>query len=52
MPAEKEVPPEAAVAELVGVEPDDIAELSSEVVEHGSASLAPDIPASSVDDSA
>jgi hypothetical protein len=51
-PAEKEVSPETAVAELVGVEPDDIAELPSEVVEHGSASLAPDIPASSVDDSA
>jgi hypothetical protein len=32
-PAEREVPPEAAVADLVGVEPSDIAELPPEVVE-------------------
>jgi hypothetical protein len=52
-PAEKEVSPETAVADLVGVEPDDIAELSSEMVERGSASVAtPDPPASGVDDSA
>jgi hypothetical protein len=50
-PAEKDVSPEAAVAELVGVEPDDIAELPTETVERGSASVAaPDPPASGVDD--
>ena len=41
--AEKDVSPETAVAELVGVESDDIAELPSEVGEQGSASLAPDL---------
>jgi len=52
-PAEKEVSPEAAVADLVGVEPDDIAELPSEMVEPGSASVAaPDPSASGADDSA
>ena len=50
-PAEKEVPPEAAVAELVGVEPKDIADLPSERVERGSASVtAPDPPVSGGDD--
>jgi hypothetical protein len=52
-PAEKEVSPETAVAELVGVAPDDIAELPSEMVERGSASAAaPDPPAPGIDDSA
>ena len=52
-PAEKDVSPETAVAELVGVEPDDIAELPSEVVERGSASVAaPDPPGPGIDDSA
>lgn len=52
-PAEKDVSPETAVAELVGVEPDDIAELPSEVVERGTASVAaPDPPAPDIDDSA
>ena len=52
-PAEKEVSPETAVAELVGVEPDDIADLPSQSIERGSGSVAaPDPPASGVDDSA
>ena len=50
-PVEKEVSPETAVAELVGVEPDDIADLPSERVERGSASVAaPDPPVSGGDD--
>jgi hypothetical protein len=49
-PAEKGVAPETAVAELVGVEPEDIAELPSEV-DRGSASVAElDTPASGVAD--
>jgi hypothetical protein len=52
-PAEKDISPETAVAELVGVESDDIAELPSEMVERGSASVAgPDPLASGADDSA
>jgi hypothetical protein len=52
-PAEEEVPPETAVAEPVGVEPEDIAELPSETVERSSASVvAPDLPASNGDESA
>jgi hypothetical protein len=52
-PAEKDVSPETAVADLVGVEPNVIAELPSEMVERGSASVAaPDPESSNVDDSA
>jgi hypothetical protein len=52
-PGEKDISPETAVAELVGVEPDDIAELPPEMVERGPASVAaPDPPASGADDSA
>jgi hypothetical protein len=50
-PAEKEVSPETVVAELVGVEREDIAELPSEIVERGSASVpAPDPQVSGGDD--
>jgi hypothetical protein len=49
--SEKEVAPETAMAELVGVEPEDIAELPSEMVERGSASVSrPDTPPSSGDE--
>ena len=51
-PAGKEVSPETAVAELVGAEPDDIAELPSEMVDRDSASVAaPDPLAPGMDDS-
>jgi hypothetical protein len=50
-PLEKEVSPETAVAELVGVEPEHIAELPTEIGEPGSASVAtPDAQVSGGDD--
>jgi len=46
-PSEKDVAPETAVAELVGVEPEDIAELPSEMVRDSASVAGPDPPPSS-----